>query len=94
VTIFLIFEEILKINLYIRPAFRTKSEKRFDLKYYLNFMFTERDVQFNLAELASALSHQNVLSGHDGHIKLTDFGLSKEAFEFHEEKASSFCGTV
>ena len=57
-------------------------------------MFTERDVQFNLAELASALSHQNVLSGHDGHIKLTDFGLSKEAFEFHEEKASSFCGTV
>ena len=64
-------------------------------------------MQFYLAELASALSHlhtlgiiyrdlkpENVLLAHDGHIKLTDFGLSKEAFEFHEEKASSFCGTV
>jgi len=28
----------------------------------------------------------------DGHISLTDFGLSKEALE--EKKAYSFCGTV
>ena len=70
-------------------------------------MFTEKDVQFYLAELACALSHlhtlgiiyrdlkpENVLLGGDGHIKLTDFGLSKESFEFDEKKAESFCGTV
>ena len=72
-------------------------------------MFTERDVQFYLAELASALAHlhtlgiiyrdlkpENVLLAADGHIKLTDFGLSKESFFDEEEskKADSFCGTV
>ena len=72
------------------------------------FMFTERDVQFYLAELASALSHlhslgiiyrdlkpENILLGGDGHVKLTDFGLSKEYYEDpSHKKADSFCGTV
>ena len=62
-------------------------------------MFTERDVQFYLAELASALSHlhtlgiiyrdlkpENVLLAADGHIKLTDFGLSKESFDYDDKK--------
>ena len=70
-------------------------------------MFTERDVQFYLAELASALAHlhtlgiiyrdlkpENILLAADGHIKLTDFGLSKESFDFDDKKADSFCGTV
>ena len=35
-----------------------------------------------------------VLLGGDGHIKLTDFGLSKESFEYDEKKSESFCGTV
>ena len=56
-------------------------------------MFTEKDCQFYLAELACALSHlhslgiiyrdlkpENVLLAADGHIKLTDFGLSKGWF--------------
>uniref|UniRef100_T1JMJ2 non-specific serine/threonine protein kinase n=1 Tax=Strigamia maritima TaxID=126957 RepID=T1JMJ2_STRMM len=68
-------------------------------------MFTEEDVKFYLAELALALDHlhnlgiiyrdlkpENILLDMDGHIKLTDFGLSKEALE--EKKAYSFCGTV
>ncbi|KAI1294727.1 Ribosomal protein S6 kinase alpha-3 [Halotydeus destructor] len=68
-------------------------------------MFTEEDVKFYLAELAMALEHlhgigiiyrdlkpENILLDVDGHISLTDFGLSKEAIG--EEKTFSFCGTV
>ncbi|XP_044853929.1 ribosomal protein S6 kinase alpha-1 isoform X3 [Mauremys mutica] len=69
-------------------------------------MFTEEDVKFYLAELALGLDHlhslgilyrdlkpENILLDEEGHIKLTDFGLSKEAVD-HEKKAYSFCGTV
>jgi ribosomal protein S6 kinase alpha-1/2/3/6 len=70
-------------------------------------MFTERDVQFYLAELALALDHlhslgivyrdlkpENILLDTDGHIALTDFGLSKEAIPTQDSKTFSFCGTV
>lgn len=69
-------------------------------------MFTEDDVKFYLAELALALDHlhkvgivyrdlkpENILLDSDGHIKLTDFGLSKESI-FDAKKTFSFCGTV
>ncbi|XP_017330161.1 ribosomal protein S6 kinase alpha-6 isoform X3 [Ictalurus punctatus] len=69
-------------------------------------MFTEEDVKFYLAELALALDHlhnlgivyrdlkpENILLDEAGHIKLTDFGLSKESVD-HDRKAYSFCGTV
>ncbi|CAF0857640.1 unnamed protein product [Didymodactylos carnosus] len=70
-------------------------------------MFTERDVQFYLAELAMALDHlhclgiiyrdlkpENILLDSEGHIALTDFGLSKESIHSEEAKTYSFCGTV
>ncbi|CAK1555154.1 unnamed protein product [Leptosia nina] len=68
-------------------------------------MFTEEDVKFYLAELALALEHvhklgiiyrdlkpENILLDADGHIALTDFGLSK--LPPSSDKAYSFCGTV
>ena len=70
-------------------------------------MFTERDVQFYLAELSLALHHlhtlgivyrdlkpENILLDSDGHIALTDFGLSKESIPTEDSKTFSFCGTV
>ncbi|XP_034044548.1 ribosomal protein S6 kinase alpha-2 [Thalassophryne amazonica] len=69
-------------------------------------MFTEDDVKFYLAELALALDHlhslgiiyrdlkpENILLDEEGHIKITDFGLSKEAID-HDKRAYSFCGTI
>ncbi|XP_012253785.2 ribosomal protein S6 kinase 2 beta isoform X1 [Athalia rosae] len=68
-------------------------------------MFTEDDVKFYLAELALALGHihslgiiyrdlkpENILLDADGHISLTDFGLSKQPLD--DTKTYSFCGTV
>ncbi|KAF6205264.1 hypothetical protein GE061_019433 [Apolygus lucorum] len=68
-------------------------------------MFTEEDVKFYLAELALALNHlhslgiiyrdlkpENILLDEEGHISLTDFGLSKQPVD--DQKAYSFCGTV
>lgn len=78
-----------------------------DLFNHLNneVMFTEEDVKFYLAELSSALTHlhslgiiyrdlkpENILLDSEGHISLTDFGLSKESLK--DEKCFSFCGTV
>jgi serine/threonine protein kinase len=38
---------------------------------------------------------ENVLMDHDGHIALTDFGLSKEGVEdVYEMQLSTFCGTA
>uniref|UniRef100_A0A1B6EJE7 Ribosomal protein S6 kinase n=2 Tax=Cuerna arida TaxID=1464854 RepID=A0A1B6EJE7_9HEMI len=68
-------------------------------------MFTEEDVKFYLAELALAVDHihslgiiyrdlkpENILLDADGHISLTDFGLSKLPLD--DQQAYSFCGTV
>ena len=70
-------------------------------------MFTEEDVKFYMAELVLALDHlhslgiiyrdlkpENILLDYDGHIALTDFGLSKEYIFKDDDRAYSFCGTV
>lgn len=64
-------------------------------------------MRFYTAELSIALDHlhthhviyrdmkpENVLLDRFGHVKLTDFGLSKVLFDGHKSiQATTFCGT-
>uniref|UniRef100_A0A0N5AVM8 Ribosomal protein S6 kinase n=1 Tax=Syphacia muris TaxID=451379 RepID=A0A0N5AVM8_9BILA len=69
--------------------------------------FETRTAQFLIAELVAAvdsvhkrnvvyrdLKLENILLDNDGHIKLTDFGLSKELSKDELHRANSYCGTV
>ena len=75
---------------------------------YFLFQFTENEVRIYIGEIVLALEHlhkngiiyrdiklENILLDEDGHIILTDFGLSRE-FASHEteKRAYSFCGTI
>ena len=68
--------------------------------------FTEERTRFYAAEIALALEYlhsqgiiyrdlkpENVLLDKDGHLKITDFGLSKQFADDQKKKAFSFCGT-
>ena len=67
--------------------------------------FSEERVQLYVAELACVIGHlhsfeivyrdlkpENILLDADGHIKITDFGLSKQ-FKAPDETTETFCGT-
>lgn len=69
-------------------------------------LFSEVRTRFYAAEIISAISYvhsldiiyrdlkpENVLLDADGHIRLTDFGLSKEGISNSSSGANSFCGT-
>uniref|UniRef100_A0A5F8GA19 Ribosomal protein S6 kinase n=1 Tax=Monodelphis domestica TaxID=13616 RepID=A0A5F8GA19_MONDO len=69
--------------------------------------FTENEVQIFIGEIVLALEHlhklgiiyrdiklENILLDNNGHVVLTDFGLSKEFLADETERAYSFCGTI
>ncbi|XP_078418143.1 ribosomal protein S6 kinase alpha-5 isoform X3 [Cetorhinus maximus] len=69
--------------------------------------FTEHAVRIYSGEIVLALEHlhklgiiyrdiklENILLDSNGHVVLTDFGLSKEFLIDEKERAYSFCGTI
>jgi len=75
---------------------------------YQREKFKEAEVRIYIAEIVLALAHlhkngiiyrdiklENILLDKDGHIALTDFGLSREFLPTEvEQRAYSFCGTI
>ena len=51
-------------------------------------------VLLSLLTPSPPLPLSSILLNADGHIKLTDFGLSKESIDDDSKKTFSFCGTV
>uniref|UniRef100_A0A8D1VGF1 non-specific serine/threonine protein kinase n=1 Tax=Sus scrofa TaxID=9823 RepID=A0A8D1VGF1_PIG len=92
-----------KATLKVRDRVRTKMER--DILADVNHPFVVKlhyarprasSTLFWTSCVAGTSSHgspKSILLDEEGHIKLTDFGLSKEAID-HEKKAYSFCGTV
>lgn len=69
--------------------------------------FSEERARFYSAEIILALDYlhkagivyrdvkpENILIDYEGHIKLTDFGLSKEGLDQNNGLTESFCGTT
>ncbi|CAI5770411.1 S6 kinase alpha-2 isoform X1 [Podarcis lilfordi] len=48
---------------------------------------------FSICPKLFCASSSSILLDEEGHIKITDFGLSKEAID-HDKRAYSFCGTI
>ena len=40
------------------------------------------------------LKPENILLDQNGHLRLADFGLSKEGMHFIDDKTNTFCGTA
>eukprot|EP00164_Ancoracysta_twista_P003621 GFYU01004850.1.p1 GENE.GFYU01004850.1~~GFYU01004850.1.p1 ORF type:complete len:283 (-),score=80.49 GFYU01004850.1:5-853(-) len=71
----------------------------------LEKMLSEKEAKFFIAEMVLAIDHlhkmkiihrdlkpENILLDSDGHVRLTDFGLSK-AHVSEDNRATSFCGS-
>ncbi|XP_033628770.1 ribosomal protein S6 kinase alpha-5-like [Asterias rubens] len=74
---------------------------------YQRESFSEAEVRIYIGEIILALEHlhklgiiyrdiklENILLDQEGHIVLTDFGLSKEFLPNTDTRAYSFCGTI
>uniref|UniRef100_A0A674CSJ9 Ribosomal protein S6 kinase n=1 Tax=Salmo trutta TaxID=8032 RepID=A0A674CSJ9_SALTR len=88
-------------------AFQTQTKLHLILGERWRDHFSEEEVRIYIGEIILALEHlhklgivyrdiklENILLDSEGHLVLTDFGLSKEFLEEEKERTYSFCGTI
>ncbi len=93
-----------KLKLYLITEFMQGGELFYHLRK--EGIFKEFRAKFYLCEIVLALEHlhknnciyrdlkpENILLGSNGHIKLTDFGLSKIVISKKDDRAFTICGT-
>ena len=80
-------EEILSLHLIDKGKF-TENESRF----YIAELILAIDYLHTIDVIYRDLKPENILIAKDGHIKLADFGLSKEGVA-DKDVAKSFCGS-
>ena len=92
-------------HLYLIMEFVNGGELFYHLKK--DKKFTEARAKFYAAEIILALEYlhdngviyrdvkpENILIDSEGHIRLTDFGLSKGGLDMSDGRTESFCGTT
>lgn len=92
-------------NLYLIMEFVNGGELFYHLQ--LAGKFNEARAKFYMAEITLALEYlhskgviyrdvkpENILIDAQGHVRLTDFGLSKGGLREHNNMTESFCGTT
>ncbi|XP_071488974.1 ribosomal protein S6 kinase alpha-5-like [Diadema antillarum] len=76
-------------HLYQREHFRES-----EVKIYIAEIVIALDCLHQLGIIYRDIKLENILLDKDGHVVLTDFGLSKEFLPNTDGKAYSFCGTI
>jgi len=61
-------------------------------KYYLCEIILAIEALHSKNIIYRDLKPENIVIGADSHLKLTDFGLSKEGVDLPERGGKSFCG--
>ncbi|XP_030854268.1 ribosomal protein S6 kinase alpha-5 [Strongylocentrotus purpuratus] len=76
-------------HLYQREHFRES-----EVRIYIAEIIIALDCLHQLGIIYRDIKLENILLDKDGHVVLTDFGLSKEFLTNTEDRAYSFCGTI
>ena len=84
-----IYVNLGELFFHLKRAFRFTEDKA---KFYSAEIILSLDYLHNKGIIYRDLKPENVLLGKDGHLKITDFGLSKSHMK-EGEKATTICGT-
>jgi len=63
-------------------------------KFYIAEIILGLEVLHKQGIIYRDLKPENILMDEEGHLKLADFGLSKEGMYADDDKTNTFCGTA